>query len=68
MTLRHPVVRPLGVALAFLVGLVFGVIFERGGPGYPAFLLTGLVTYRWFDTSVRTAMNVAMSDAVSALL
>lgn len=35
--------------------LVFGVIFERGGPGFPAFLLTGLVAYRWFDSGVRSA-------------
>ena len=42
---------------------VFGVLFERGGPGYPAFLLTGLVIYRWFDTNVRSAMESIAKNA-----
>jgi lipopolysaccharide transport system permease protein len=33
--------------------LIFGVIMQRGGPGFVHFLLTGLVFFRWFDSSVR---------------
>ncbi|MEP5766285.1 MAG: ABC transporter permease [Halieaceae bacterium] len=35
--------------------IVFGVIFERGGPGFVAKLLIALVIWRWFDNSVKTA-------------
>ena len=33
--------------------LVFGIIFQRGGEGFVFSLLTGLLTWRWFDASVR---------------
>ncbi len=33
--------------------LIFEVILQRGGPGFVHFLLTGLVFWRWFDSSVR---------------
>lgn len=49
------IIEPLLYMAVFYV--VFGILFERGGPGYPAFLLTGLVAYRWFDTNVRGAME-----------
>ena len=33
--------------------LIFGIIFQRGGEGFVFSLLTGLLTWRWFDASVR---------------
>ncbi|MEE4190799.1 MAG: ABC transporter permease [Halieaceae bacterium] len=39
--------------------LIFEVIMQRGGPGFIHFLLTGLVFWRWFDSSVRlSAMSI----------
>lgn len=37
--------------------LVFGVAFKRGGEGYLHHLLCGLVFWRWFEMSVRQAMQ-----------
>jgi lipopolysaccharide transport system permease protein len=34
--------------------LVFGVIFERGGPDFVIKLLIALVLWRWFDNTVKT--------------
>ncbi len=42
--------------------LVFGVLFQRGGPGYPAFLICGLVVWRWIDSSVRTGATVLLAN------
>ena len=55
------IIEPLLYMAVFYV--VFGILFERGGPGYPAFLLTGLVAYRWFDTNVRSAMESIAKNA-----
>ncbi|MCZ6830528.1 MAG: ABC transporter permease [Gammaproteobacteria bacterium] len=33
--------------------LVFGVIMERGGPGFIGFLLVGFVFWRWMDSTVK---------------
>lgn len=48
-------IEPLMYMAAFY--LVFGIIFQRGGPDFPAFLLTGLVAFRWFDSGVRSGME-----------
>ena len=32
--------------------IVFGVLMERGGPGFIAYLLTGLVPFQWFAKTV----------------
>jgi len=37
--------------------LVFGLGLRRGGDGFVAYLLCGLVPWKWFDSTVRTAMN-----------
>jgi lipopolysaccharide transport system permease protein len=33
--------------------IVFGVLFQRGGPDYVPFLLIGLVAWRWFDSTIK---------------
>ncbi len=55
------VIEPLLYMAVFY--LVFGILLERGGPGYPVFLLTGLVAFRWFDTSVRKSMNSIIANS-----
>jgi lipopolysaccharide transport system permease protein len=35
--------------------VVFGVILERGGPGFIGFLLIGFIFWRWNDSSVKKA-------------
>lgn len=43
--------------------LVFGIIFQRGGEGYVAFLLCGLVVWKWFDSTVRNSCHIIASYA-----
>ncbi len=33
--------------------LVFGVLMQRGGPGYVGYLLTGLVAFQWFAKTIQ---------------
>lgn len=35
--------------------LVFGVVMQRGGPGFAGFLLVGFVFWRWMDGSIKKA-------------
>lgn len=49
------IIEPIIYMLVFY--LVFGVIFQRGGPGFVPMLLTGLVVWRWFDSTTRAAME-----------
>jgi len=49
------VIEPL-VNLAMMY-LVFGVIMQRGGPGFVGFLLVGFVIFRWIDGSVKKALQ-----------
>ncbi len=37
--------------------LVFGVVFERSSEHFVAFLLVGLVVWKWFDVGVRQSMS-----------
>jgi lipopolysaccharide transport system permease protein len=37
--------------------IVFGIQFQRGGEGYVAFLLVGLVVWRWFDNTMKLGAN-----------
>lgn len=37
--------------------LVFGVILQRGGPGFAGFLLVGFVFWRWTDNCVKKALT-----------
>jgi len=41
--------------------LVFGVILERGGPGFIGFLLVGFIFWRWNDSSVKKAAQSLLS-------
>lgn len=47
----------------FVFYIVFGVIIERGGDDYVAFLLIGLVAWRWFDSTVRIGANQLISNS-----
>lgn len=42
--------------------IVFGIILQRGSEGYVAFLLIGLVTWRWFDNTVRLGSNTLIAN------
>ncbi len=46
--------------------LVFGVILQRGGPGFAGFLLVGFVFFRWIDASIKRAM-IALVTAKSVI-
>jgi len=37
--------------------IVFGILFQRGGEGYVAFLLVGLTVWRWFDNTIRVGAS-----------
>ncbi|MDT8894596.1 ABC transporter permease [Halomonas sp. I1] len=37
--------------------VVFGLLMERGGPGFIAYLLTGLVPFQWFAKTVQHTSN-----------
>lgn len=41
--------------------IVFGVLMERGGPGFIAYLLTGLVPFQWFSKTVQQTSNSIVS-------
>lgn len=43
--------------------IVFGVIFERGGEGYVAFLLCGLVVWKWFGSTVTACSGSIAANA-----
>lgn len=46
------ILEPVLYMAAFYV--IFGVLFHRGGEGFVAFLLCGLVMWKWFDATVRS--------------
>jgi lipopolysaccharide transport system permease protein len=48
------VVEPVLYMLVFYV--VFGIVFQRGGPEFVPTLLTGLIAWRWFDSATRAGM------------
>jgi len=43
--------------------IVFAMLFHRGGEGFVPFLLCGLVSWRWFDASVRTSSQSIIANA-----
>jgi lipopolysaccharide transport system permease protein len=51
---------PLMLMLIYLVLVKF--IFQRGGPTYAVELLTGLIAYRWFSTSVIQASRSLVAN------
>lgn len=53
------VVDPILAMLVFY--LVFGLLFDRGGEGYVAFLLTGLVVWNWYNQTLSHAGNTIVN-------
>lgn len=51
---------PLMLMLIYLLLVKF--IFQRGGPTYAVELLTGLIAYRWFSTSIVQASRALVSN------
>lgn len=49
------------IIFMFIFYLVFGVLMLRGEPGFLAFLLTGLVTFQWFQNTVGAGTNSIQS-------
>jgi lipopolysaccharide transport system permease protein len=43
--------------------VVFGVVIQRGTEDFAPFLLCGLVTWKWFDGSVRQGCNAILVNA-----
>ena len=41
--------------------LVFGLLFQRGGEGFIAFLLTGLVVWNWYKQTITHAGNAILA-------
>jgi ABC-type polysaccharide/polyol phosphate export permease len=54
------VIDPLVLMVIYLVLIKY--IFNRGGPTYAVELLLGLVTYRWFSTSLLNASRSLLSN------
>jgi lipopolysaccharide transport system permease protein len=44
------------IAYMAVMYVVFGLILERGGPGFIGFLLVGFVMWRWIDSCVKKAV------------
>ncbi len=53
------VLDPILTMLVFYV--VFGLLFQRDGEGFVAFLLTGLVAWNWYKQTVSHAGNAIMT-------
>lgn len=51
------------IANLAMMYLVFGIILERGGPGFAGFLLVGFVFWRWIDTCVKKSLASLQSSA-----
>ncbi len=49
------VLEPLLYMIVFYI--VFGILFQRGGEDYVAFLLVGLTAWRWFDNTIKLGAN-----------
>jgi lipopolysaccharide transport system permease protein len=43
--------------------IVFALALRQGGPEYVPFLLIGMVTWKWFDSSVRQASTAIVGNA-----
>lgn len=47
----------------FVFYFVFGILLERGGPGFIPFLLCGLVSWKWFSSCVMRASECIPSNS-----
>ncbi len=45
------------IASMFVYYIVFGFLFDRGGVDYVQFLFVGIVSWRWFNTSLMKGSN-----------
>lgn len=55
------IVEPVLYMGAFYV--VFGLVLQRGGPGFVPFLLCGLVVWKWFGSTVLSSANTIPANA-----
>ena len=55
------IIEPVLYMAAFYV--VFGIIFQRGGPDFVPFLLCGLLVWKWFGSTVVASSNTIMANA-----
>jgi lipopolysaccharide transport system permease protein len=53
-------VEPLLYMSAFYV--VFGLLFQRGGPDFVPFLLCGLIAWKWFASTLRQGANTILGN------
>jgi len=51
---------PLLYMCAFYI--VFGILFQRGGEDYIAFLLVGLVAWRWFENTIKLGASSLIAN------
>jgi len=42
--------------------IVYGILFQRGGVDYVAFLLVGLVAWRWFDNTIKLGASSLIAN------
>ena len=50
------------ILLTMIYWLLIGVIFQRGGPDYPLFILCGMIPFRAFSMSVNQSVNSIASQ------
>jgi lipopolysaccharide transport system permease protein len=55
------IIEPVIYMGAFYV--VFGLIFQRGGPDFVPFLLCGLLVWKWFGSTVVISSNTIVANA-----
>lgn len=55
------IIEPVMYMAVFYV--VFGLSLRQGGPEYVPFLLSGMIAWKWFDSSVRQAGSVLSANA-----
>jgi lipopolysaccharide transport system permease protein len=54
------IIEPLLYLVVFY--FAFGILLKIGRPGYVEFLLVGLVTWRWFDNTIRRGENAVLGS------
>jgi len=54
------IIEPIVYMVAFYI--IFGLVFQRGGPDFVPFLLCGLVVWKWFAASVQQGANSILAN------